>query len=314
MNHIKGLLFVFALVSMSSKAFEFNNSNAPYDFSQTAQIYIVDQKNSKLFAMFDPFEMQVTTVPSRFYVAVMGVVERGHKNAEGVSLIEGKAVDYEYELIFRSLNNSHVMFIGKSWIIDGNKRIALTKEEIVAIYDILLRRSSDAQKTDMNNLEMFFKEINGQQEAANTYPQLTADDELKSIVESKKTIEERLPESHNDMETLPYYNKAMENEKFLEEYEKTKQIADKNAPQLPEADIPVEIAANQNKSKTATSKVAPVPVPEEQSDSTNRENIVNTQEVASSKKYLLPVALIGLIIVLVYFALHKRRTNKSENI
>ena len=314
MNHIKRLLFVFAFVSMSSKAFEFNNSNAPYDFSQTAQIYIVDQKNSKLFAMFDPFEMKVTTVPSRFYVAVMGVLERGHRNAEGVSIIDGNAVDYEYELIFRSLNNSHVMFIGKSWIIDGNKKIKMTKAEIRIIYEHLLFRSTSVQPRDMSRLEPFFKEINEQQEAANTYPQLTAENELKSIVESKKTIEERLPESHNDMETLPYYNKALENEKFLEEYEKTKQKTDTNAPQLPEPDIPVEIATNQNKAKAATSKEDPVPVPEEQSDSTNQENIVNTQEVASSKKYLLPVALIGLIIVLVYFALHKRRTRKSANI
>lgn len=225
MNYIKRLaLVVTLLLSMPLAAFEFDNSSAPYDFSQTINIFIVDQKNSKFFAMFDPFEMKMTTIPSRFYVAVMGVLQRGHSNAEGVSLIEGRAVDYEFVLIFRSLNRSHVMFIGQNWIIDGNKKILLSPEETIAIYELLLQRSTSDQKRNLDELNPLFKEINERQNASDAYPQLNTDGELKSIVESKNTIAERLPESHNDTQTLPYYNKALENQKFLEEYEKAKKL------------------------------------------------------------------------------------------
>lgn len=224
MKYIKQVVFLLALISMPLAAFEFNNSTGSYDFSQTQKIHIVDQKNSKFFGMFDPFEMKVTTMPSRFYVAVMGVLERGHSNAEGVSIIEGKAVGYEFVLIFTSLNSSHVMFIGENWIIDGNKKILLLPEEIKAIYNVLVQRSIADQKRDMDQLEHFFEKIDDRQDVTNRYPQLTADDELKSIIESKNSIKERLPESHNDTQTLPYYNKALENQKFLEEYEKAKKL------------------------------------------------------------------------------------------
>lgn len=304
MDFIKRLLFVLTLISVSSSAFEFNNSTAPYDFSQTIKIFIVDQKNSKFFGMFDPFEMKITTLPSRFYVAVMGVVERGHRNAKGVSIIDGKAVDYEYELIFRSLNNSHVMFIGKSWIIDGNKKIAMTKEEIRIIYEHLLFRSTSDEPRDMSRLDPFFKEINEQQDVA-TYPQLTSEDELESIHESKKMIEDRLPKNHNDTETLPYYNKALENEKFLEEYEKTKKLKEKNAQPKTESGSTTEAINKQDSKATGSPLVDTVPTAEKYSAVAANEKTAPHLEPTPKHNPALLSILIGLAVALSLFALYK---------
>ncbi|MEN0037412.1 MAG: hypothetical protein AAGC78_10095 [Cellvibrio sp.] len=238
MKYLKYLMSLFAFVSLHAGAFEFNNSNTPYDFSQTTQIFIVDQKNEKFFGMFDPFEMKMTTVPSRFYVSVMGAIERGHRNVEGVFPIEGAVNDHEYVLIFRSLNRSHILLIGKDWVVDGNKKIQLSPEEVVAIYELLLERSNDTQATDLQKLNGLFEEINNQQVAADGDAKISNDDELKSIIESKKTIEERLPAGYDDSKSLPYHNKALENERFLEEQEKAKKLTQeplqfKNEPSEP---------------------------------------------------------------------------------
>src|SRR5690606_41384138 len=98
-------------------AFEFPSSASNYDFTQTIEIFIVDQKNFKFFGMLDPFEMRVTTIPSRFYVAVMGVVARGHHNAVGVTTINGIVHDPAFSVIFRSLNSAHVLHVGSNWAV-----------------------------------------------------------------------------------------------------------------------------------------------------------------------------------------------------
>lgn len=293
MNYIKRLaLVVTLLLSMPLAAFEFDNSSAPYDFSQTINIFIVDQNNSKFFGMFDPFEMKMTTVPNRFYVAVMEVLQRGHSNADGVSLIEGRAIDYEFVLIFRSLNNAHVMFIGKNWIIDGNKKIALSPEEIITIYELLLMRSTNDQKRDLNKLEPLFKNINEQQDTTDVYPPLTNDDELESIIESKNTIAERLPESHNDTQTLPYYNKALENQQFLEEYEKTKKLKEQNT--------------QANEKPKSTPQIANEPIKEKNesvvSNSPSQQDAaINVQE-QTSKNYRI---FLGLLVGIAFLAFIK---------
>lgn len=255
MKNLGNLIAVLLLVSQSVWAFEFNNSSENYDFTQTVEILIVDQKGSKFFAMLDPFEMKVTTVPSRFYVAVMGVLERGHKNGEGVTQVQGNVTGYEYVLLFRSLNSAHVMFVSKNWIVDGNKIIQMTPAESQMIYEILIRRSDDAQSMDLDRLNGLFKEINDQQAAPNAYPQPTEEDELKSIVESKKSLEARLPESHNDTITLPYYNKALENEKFLEEWNASKK--EQQAPSANTPDSDVSSRTNSSEGPSSTSVDAP---------------------------------------------------------
>lgn len=242
------------LLSRPAHAFEFNNSSGNYDFSQTLEIFIVDKKGSKFFAMYDPFEMKVTTVPSRFYVAVMGVLERGHRNGEGVTPVQGKVTGHEYEVIFRSLDSAHVMFVNKNWIVDGNKKIQMTPAESQLIYEILIRRSDTAQMMDMDKLTNWFKEINEQQAAPDADSPVTAEEELKSIVESKKSLEARLPESHNDTKTLPYYNKALENEKFLEQWN-----ASKKQQQAPAANKPADDASLQSKDSESETKNAESP-------------------------------------------------------
>lgn len=238
MNYIKGLVSILTLLmSMPLVAFEFNNSSVTYDFTQTVEIYIVDQKNSKVFAMRDPFEMTMTTSPSRYYVTLMGVLMRGHENGEGVAEVSGPASGYEYVLIFKSLNSAQVLFVGKNWIQDGNKKILLTPEETSALYAILLRRADSVDRMDLDKWELFFQEVNELQEAKDLVPSLSAEEELKSMMEAKKLLEQRLPESHDDMNTLPYYNKAQENRKFLEDL-KAQQSA---APSSMGAQTPAEI-------------------------------------------------------------------------
>lgn len=308
MRLIKRLLFVLAFISIPSVAVEFNNSSAPYNFSQTVQIFIVDQKNSKLFGMFDPFEMKVTTIPSRFYVAVMGALERGHQNAEGVALVEGAAVDYEYVLIFRSLNSSHILFIGTNWIIDGNKKILLSPQEIVIIYEELLRRSDSAQTTDLQKMEGFFQEINAQQTGTDGIEKISADDELTSIVESKKSLEERLPEGHNDVQNLPYYNKALENQKFLEEYNKTKKSAEEKQQPIMNNPPGAETASNVEQEKIALPPAEVVP-------ETAEKSVVREQAPGLIANPVLLLMLIGLVFILLYAALYKRRrvrTNRAS--
>lgn len=259
MNSLRFLLILWAFFATSTTAFEFNNSSANYDFTQTVEILIVDQKNSKFFAMRDPFEMLVTTTPSRFYVAVMGVLQRGHTQVDGVAQLQGAVADYEYVLIFRSLNSSHVMFIGQNWVVDGNKKIWLTAAEISAIYDLLTTISGNGQKMDLNILENLFKEIDTQQDAS-INPKLTPEEELKSIIDSQKSIQERLPQSHDDMKTLPYYNKAEENRKFLEELNAKHSAAQKlNTPQT-QGDHKVETQLTTSASEIESPIIAPAPI------------------------------------------------------
>ncbi len=302
MNYLTRWFLVWALIAMPVAAFDFNNSTANYDFTQTVEIFIVDQKNSKFFAMRDPFEMTVTTAPSRFYVSVLGVIERGHRNADGVSLIEGTAAGYEYVLIFKSLNSSHVMFIGKNWVVDGNKKILLTAEEISAIYEVLLWRSGNDQKMNMSILELLFKEINEQQDASDVYPKLAPEDELKSIVESKKSIQERLPESHDDTKTLPYYNKALENQKFLAEHNAKKLAAQKLTAEQNQSTMKTENTAG-NAAPTGSQKSAspaPVTTPKQET------NTVVQEPVQRSNSVLLG-ACIAFGILFLFWVGFKRR-------
>lgn len=305
MKYLKRWCLVLALFAMPAAAFDFNNSTANYDFTQTVEILIVDQKNSKFFAMFDPFEMKVTTAPSRFYVAVMGVLQRGHANADGVAQVQGAIVDYEYVLIFRSLNSSHVMFIGKNWVIDGNKKILLTAEEISAIYEVLLWRSNNDQRRDMDILELLFKEINEQQEAGDVYPKIESEDELKSIIESKKSIQERLPESHDDTKTLPYYNKALENQKFLEEYEQAKKSTEKLSVAVTEHTNTPNSIDKAIKEKTVSPATADAPlIPSE--NQAVEESSVREQENTSTKRIFVMVAFAGLALIFLYFIFRQR--------
>lgn len=216
------IFFISLVFATSIAAFEFNSADATYDFTQTVEILIVDKKGSKLFGMFEPFEMKVTTIPSRFYIAVLGAIERGHRNAEGVALVEGAVSDYVYAVMFRSLDRSHILLVGDHWIVDGNKKIFLLPEEIAEIYDVLKRRSDALPADDLSKWEPLFKEINEQQSGAAGNETGTADIELRSIAEARKSIQDRLPAGHNDVQNLPYYNKALENEQFRESQEKLK--------------------------------------------------------------------------------------------
>ncbi|HTF97182.1 MAG TPA: hypothetical protein VL995_13685 [Cellvibrio sp.] len=303
MNYLNHCFLVLVLLAMPVKAFDFNNSTASYDFTQTVEIFIVDQKNSKFFAMRDPFEMTLTTAPSRFYVAVMEVLQRGYANAEGVTQVQGAVVDYEYVLIFRSLNNSHVMFIGKNWVVDGNKKILLTAEEVSAIYEVLLWRSSNDQKMDMDRLEPLFKEINNQQEATGIYPKLTADDELKSILDSKKSLEARLPESHDDTKTLPYYNKVLENQTFREEQEKQKKGVTKSFGSIIEHDKVLNNVDEPSKMSVATPDL---PIPPE-----NRvmEKTPTTDPMDTSNNYIFITIILVAGIALLWFLVRKSKGN-----
>lgn len=259
MKVVKHWILFLVFSAMPAVAFDFTLSSAKYDFTQTVEILIVDQKNSKFFAMRDPFEMLVTTTPSRFYVAVMGVLQRGHTQVDGVAQLQGAVADYEYVLIFRSLNSSHVTFIGQNWVVDDNKKIWLTAEEISAIYDLLTTISGNGQKMDLNILENLFKEIDTQQDAS-INPKLTPEEELKSIIDSQKSIQERLPQSHDDMKTLPYYNKAEENRKFLEELNAKQAAAQKlNTPQT-QGDHKVETQLTTSAPEIKSPIIAPAPV------------------------------------------------------
>lgn len=213
-------------ISMYADAFEFSNTDSNYDFTQTIEIYIIDQKNSKFFGMMDPFEMVVTTIPSRFYVAVMGVIERGHRNSEGVFIIDGPVRNHTYSIIFRSLNSAHVLHVGNNWIVDGSKMISLNPDEITAIYELLNRWSDDAEPMDLDKLNPLFDEIEQQIKANDS---VSADGELKSIIEAANSLKERLPEGHDDTKSLPYYNKWMENQKFHEEQEKVRKLKEAQA-------------------------------------------------------------------------------------
>lgn len=274
MRIVKHWILLLVFSAMPAAAFDFTPSSANYDFTQTVEILIVDQKNSKFFAMRDPFEMLVTTTPSRFYVAVMGVLQRGHANADSVVQLQGAVADYEYVLIFRSLNSSHVMLIGQNWVVDGNKKIWLTAAEISAIYDLLTTISGNGQKMDLNILENLFKEINTQQDAS-INPKLTPEEELKSIIDSQKSIQERLPQSHDDMKTLPYYNKAEENRKFLEELNAKQAAAQKLGAQQAQANrsqatLPTDPDPVANPKTTAPVRTANLPAsitPEAQASS-----------------------------------------------
>jgi hypothetical protein len=229
MNHmktIKLLMAMFMFASASLAAFEFNTTNAAYDFTQTVDIFIVDKKGSKFFGMVDPFEMKMTTMPSRFYFAVLGAIERGHKNADGVASVDGVVSDYIYAVMFRSLDRSHILLVGENWIVDGNKKIFLLPEEISGIYEILKGRSNELPADDLSKWEPLLKEINEQQGDATENGADAADTELKSIAEARKSIQARLPAGHNDVQNLPYYNKALQNEQFREQQEKLKKTQD----------------------------------------------------------------------------------------
>ena len=304
MKYLKHFFCILVFVSASSAAFEFNNNTAPYDFSQTVDIFIVDQKNEKFFGMFDPFEMKRTTIPSRFYVSVLGAIERGHRNAEGVVSIEGAVNEHDYVLIFRSLNRSHVLFIGSNWMVDGNKKILLTSQEVVAIYELLLHRSNSDQKTDLKKLEGLFAELNNQQAVDDNGEKISADYELESIAEAKKTIEERLPESHDDIKNLPYYNKVVENQKFREELQKAEE---KNEQQ------------EENLTRLESSN------PAENGDELTSQEIAPSNEVVTENKLFMPeqeksqnnnLFTTGLVLftafALLYFILLKRVRDKKR--
>lgn len=310
MNSLRFLLILWALFATSTTAFEFNNSSANYDFTQTVEILIVDQKNSKFFAMRDPFEMLVTTTPSRFYVAVMGVLQRGHTQVDGVAQLQGAVADYEYVLIFRSLNSSHVMYIGQNWVVDGNKKIRLTAEEIPAIYDLLTTISGNGQKMDLNILENLFKEIDTQQDAS-INPKLTPEEELKSIIDSQKSIQERLPQNHDDMKTLPAYNKAEENRRFLEEYDTSKKLEPENAAATANPENPAKITFDQTYEKTESRTAEGVITPAARPATIEQNNLANVRGDAGKNNSLLLITLIALAMVLGSYGLHKRRTRKS---
>ena len=207
---------------MFAAAFEFSDSNSTFDFTQTMQIFIVDEGNSKFLGMFDPFEMQVTTIPSRFYIAVMGAIARGHQNADGVVTLDGPAPSHSYSVIFRSLDNAHVLYVGTNWIADGNKMILLTPEEVVAIYEQLKTSSDSTEPTDLGQFDGLFEEIDRQMQANNS---VGVEREVASIAEATESIQKRLPDGYDDTKTLPYYNKWMENQKFYEE-EKARKLED----------------------------------------------------------------------------------------
>lgn len=307
MKNLGYLIAVLLLVSRPAGAFEFNNSSKTYDFTQTVQIFIVDHKGSKFFAMLDPFEMNVTTVPSRFYVAVMGVLERGHKNGEGVAQVQGKVAGHEFVLLFRSLDSNHVMFVSKNWIVDGNKKIQMTPAESQMIYEILIRRSDDAQSMDLDRLNGLFKEINDQQAAPDAYPKLTEEDELESIIESKKSLEARLPESHNDTMTLPYYNKALENEKFLEKWN-----ASTKEQQIPSTTSPGNEVTSQTSSSESTSSISvAVPAPDVITPEEPVENAADSQNNSSLSGISLAIGM--TFLVLIGWKLHVRSRFLSKH-
>lgn len=217
MKILKYLITIFVFFSTNSKAFDFNSTDSAYDFTQTVQILVVDKQGSKLFGMFDPFEMKVTTIPSRFYITVLGVIDRGHKNGEGVTLINGPVDNYVYVVIFRSISSSHFLLIGDKWLVDGNKKIYLSAEEVSLIYELLKGRADNTPADDLKKWEPLFKEMNDHQAGA-----VDIEAEMKSIAESRKAIEDRLPDGYDDVKNLPYYDKASENEKFRENLEKLK--------------------------------------------------------------------------------------------
>jgi hypothetical protein len=172
--------------------------------------------------MFDPFEMKATTVPSRFYIAVLDAIERGHKHADGVTVIDGAVRDYRYVVIFEAINNSHILFVGESWLVDGNRKIALTVGEVDSIYNTLKSQADNDSPRDLSVFEQLFTEINDQQVGVVGKEQEEAVAELESIAESKKSIQDRLPDSHDDVKNLPYYNKSLENKQFRAAQEQLK--------------------------------------------------------------------------------------------
>jgi len=209
-NKILLLVMMLTFTSQYAHAFDFSNSNSSYDYSQTVEIYIVDLKESKLFGMYDPFEIRVTTIPSRFYVAVLGAVTRGHRNEFGVEIINGAAVGAVFVVIFRSPGNSHILHVGPNWIADGNKQILLSAEENRSIYEVLVQRTASVEPNDLKVFEGLFKEVEDEQKQSTH--SINVEDELTSIANAKKLINERLPEGDNDLENLPYYNKSLENQ------------------------------------------------------------------------------------------------------
>lgn len=222
MIFIRLLLILFFSATISANAVDFPNANSHYDFTQTTEIFVVNHNESKFFGMIDPFEIKRTTMPSRFYISAMGVIERGQRNADGVVTIPGAANGYTYSVIFRSLDRSYVIHVGNSWVVDGNKMIPMTQQEIASIYDVLKSYSSNTESDSLDKLNGLFDEIKQNQIDPND--SVSADSQLKSIDAATKSIQERLPEGHNDVKSLPYYNKAMENEKFLENQEKLKKL------------------------------------------------------------------------------------------
>lgn len=222
MIFVKFLVISLAAIAMFAAAFEFSDSNSTFDFTQTTQIFIVDDSSSKFFGMFDPFEMRVTTIPSRFYISVMGAIARGHENADGVVTFDGPAQGHSYSVIFRSLDNAHVLYVGTNWIVDGNKMILLTPEEVVAIYEQLKTSSDRTEPTDLSQLDGLFDEIDRQMRTKNP---VGIEREVASIAEATVSIQERLPDGYDDTKTLPHYNKWMENQKFYEE-EKARKLKD----------------------------------------------------------------------------------------
>ena len=222
MKFIKLFLVLFLSTPFYANSVEFPNANSYYDFTQTTEIFVVNHNESKFFGMIDPFEMVRTTMPSRFYIATMGVIERGQRNVDGVLTIPGAPNGYIYSVIFRSLDRSYIIHVGTNWIVDGNKMIPLTQQEIVSIYDVLKSYSSNSEPSSLEKLNGLFDNIKQNQIDPNG--SVSADSQLQSIDAATKSIQERLPESHNDVKTLPYYNKAMENEKFLENEEKLRRL------------------------------------------------------------------------------------------
>ncbi len=280
MNNLKHWILLLVFTAMPAAAFDFTPSSANYDFTQTVEILIVDQHNSKIFAMRDPFEMLMTTSPSRFYAALMGALMRGHHNGEGVVQLDGTATGVDYVLLFKSLNSTHILLVGKHWLQDGSKKILLTTDEVMTIYEVLQGRAQTVEPTDLKKWELVFKEFNELQDANDVYPKLTSDDELKSMMEAKKSLEQRLPESHDDMKTLPYYNKAEENRKFLEELNaKQAEAQTLNTPQAqadrtetPSTNTAPEINSKITAPKRATNP-PPMIAPEDQTSNQSKNSL-----------------------------------------
>lgn len=299
MKHINLLMAMLLTFSMTAAAFEFNSTNAPYDFTQTVEIHVLDKKGSKFFGMIDPFEIKRTTMPSRFYIAVLGVIERGHRNAEGVSLVDGAVSDYTYVVMFTSLDRSHVLLVGENWIVDGNKRIILSSKEISEIVDILKVRSNELQSGDLSNLESFFKQIDEQQGDVAENATEANDAELKSISEARKSIQARLPAGYNDLQNLPYYNKALENEQFREEQERLKKAQDEKKS--------LDTKLNEKNETTQPVITPAVSSPPAVNEQENKQSVIAPDAAPAHPRSFLWLGTLAIVVVSLLYWRRKRR-------